>query len=102
MELMSASEAIRQTTLAKYEILNQQTEEIFKIVIDLIKTTISAGETYAVFRAQKEYKEEAFTRVGEILREKGYFYKFTYDVCDSHLITRMEISWGSENPFSQT
>lgn len=99
MELMSASEAIRQATLAKNEILKQQTEEIFEIVIDLIKTMFSAGETYAVFRAQKEYEEEAFTRVGEILREKGYFYKITYDACDN---ARMEISWNSKNPFSQT
>lgn len=99
MELMSASEANHQTILAKNEILNQQTEEIFKTVVDLIKTMISAGETCAVFRAQKEYEEEAFTRVEKILREKGYFYKFTYDTWDN---ARMEISWNSKNPFSQT
>lgn len=53
MELMSASEALRQVTLAKNEILNQQTEEISKTVVDLIKAMVSAGETYAIFRAQR-------------------------------------------------
>lgn len=102
MELMSASEALRQVTLAKNEILNQQTEEISKTVVDLIKAMVSAGETYAIFRARKEYKKEAFIRVGEILREKGYYYKLISDAYDKRLITRMEISWNSKNPFSQT
>jgi hypothetical protein len=106
MELMSAREALRQAALAENEILKQQTEEISKTVVDLIKTMTSAGETYAVFHANKEYKEEAFTRVGEILREKGYFYKLSYklsydnyDYFSKYLVTRMEISWDTKNPF---
>lgn len=102
MGLMSASEALRQVTLTKNEILNQQTEEISKTVVDLIKAMVSAGETYAIFRARKEYKKEAFIRVGEILREKGYYYNLLYDDYeDKHLITKMEISWASKNPFPQ-